>query len=614
VAVTTTLTTAEAGTTTFRSERAPVKDTAIVRRGWQRPRARVFAALLAVLGAMPGCSSCGSTDEAVPSVASGSADLSPVPEPKNLLAELHATTPQATWAVLRELAGTPAALLPSTFPVLAASMLGLPPLVSGQIDADVPVVGALAGTEGGEPGWVVGLHVKSGRELVAQLGSGADASYAPRTDAASGVVVLEAKPGRASSGVVLGVVGNYLLASQRVEDLTALGPYVARSLPKQPQPREPIVVVARQAALKGPVVAGVRRIWRRYALELERADRKNREKHGGRAPDFGDPAAALAGAGAGVDMVTTVLESARELRLVIQPFPDRLDARLELSPGPAGAASELSKELTPGGLEPFLALPKDTLLAVHSRSSPAERQASAKASEERLNALFGDRLKPADQKLVGHALGELAAARGDYTSYAVLSRSEQTALVMRGAVADAARFDAGAKSLIKLLEVRAFAEPIRQFIGEVSVKQSSSKVAGIDQTVQRAVVSVSPVSLFGAGAPKRGEQKAFEVLWLVKDGTAYGVAARDAAPLLAEIMAADFPSTLGADPEVKRGADRAGQVATAVLARPGGFGLIEGGGRAPVLLTLGRTNDVAWLDLEVARPAVMGLTRSFAMP
>ena len=562
-----------------------------------------------------GCSSCGDSKEPRETALAPAVDLSPVPEPQGLMAELYASTPGATWTALRELVGAPGALLPATFPVLATTLLGLPPLVSGQIDSDVPVLGAIAGAGGGEPSWVIGFHVKSGRELVAQLGSGADASHSPRTDATSGVVLLEPKAGKASATVALGVVGNYLLSARSAADLVALGPYVARSLPKRPQPREPIVLLARQEALKGPIVALVRKIWRGYAAELERADRKNREKHGNRAPDFGDPAAALAGAGAGVDMLAMVLESARELRLIIEPLPDRLAARLELSAGPSGAASELLRDMSIGDSAPFLALPRDALLALFSRSSLVERQTSAKASEERLSALFGDRLSESDKKRLEETFGKLARGRGDHSAYALVSRSDQTALLMKSAVADEAEFNAGARSLIKLLQVRAFAEPVRQFIGQVSVRESRLKLPGIGPTVHRAELSVSPASLFALKlTPKRGDPTRLEALWTVKDGIAYGVAARNAAPLLVEIVTADPSRTLGADPDVARAAERAGSVATAVLARPAGLGLVQGGGQAPVLLSLGRTKELGWLKLDVARPAVMGLARSVSLP
>src|SRR6185436_18343490 len=111
---------------------------------------------------------------------------------------------------------------------------------------------------------------------------------------------------------------------------------------------------------------------------------------------------------------------------------------------------------------------------------------------ERLSALFADRMNAADQKLVKDTLGALAQARGDTTSYALVVREGNAGLVIKGGLSDAGALDDGTRGLIRLLRIRAFAEPVRQFVGAVTVKQSSTTIAGLEGKVSRALFSVNP--------------------------------------------------------------------------------------------------------------------------
>jgi hypothetical protein len=598
---------AVAVTTIFRSERGRAM------RRWAR------IAILLVGLPIASCSSCDKSESSAPGgSANVPADLTPVPYPEGLLADFWLQNPEQTWKSMRELAGGPALLLPSTFQLFASTLLGLPAQAAGSIDGNVPVVGVFVGSPQG-PRWVVALHVKSGRELVQQLTAGADAKHAARADAATGITFIEPKAGKSSEAIALGVVGYYLLAAESAGELAAAGAYVARSLPTRPAPKAPIGLVAREEALKGPIGEGLRRMWRGYAVELEDLDRANRRQHGGRAPDFGDPAAALAGIGSAVDSLAELLAGAKTLELRIAPQAARLDVRVELQAQKQGELAELLRGLTLGDHAPLLALPKDSLLAIESRGKPADVEA-AKSVRERLTALFGDRLSDADTKQVEQTFMSLAKGRGDQTSYALVSRNGEPALIMRGKVEDAREFSAGVRSLFKLVRVRAFAEPIRQFIGDVTISESTIKLAGVDGEVNRVLLTIKPAAaalaapgLAGKGAKR--ESKTFELTWVVADGTAHVALARESAPLLSELVVLEKSKTLAADPDATGAANRAGAAAFAVFARPIGLGLLPGeDAAAPVLAAMGRTNDAVWFGVDVSAPAFRALARAVVQP
>ena len=507
------------------------------------------------------------------------------------MAELWVIDPDQSYRKLREQAMTRPALLPASFPMLAATLLELPHAVAGMFDANVPLVGALLADASGAGAWVLGLHVKSGKELAAALTAGADASYAGRLDGASGVFLLEPKA-KKDSTFALGIVNNYLLVAERAPVLPLAGPFVARTLPKRPVPTESIVLTARQAALSGPVPKQLHRLWREQAAELKTLDQKNRQERGGRAPDFGDPLAALNGVGAAVDALSDVLKSARELRAVIEPLDDGLELRVELTPGQEGPAAEVVKELVVGGVEPLLLLPKSTLLGVLTRGSPSQREESAKSMSARLRALFGDRLSESDKKLIDETLAQLARGRGDFGAYALVERGGGLCGVMRGATGDAGAFNAGIKSLLKFPRVRAFSEPLRQFVGELTVRPSSASVPGLPGVTDRAALSIKPARIRTAGASAAAlEVESFELLWRADTELLHAAVCGEAAPALVELIQAVPERSLASEPMVSAAARRAGPVSFAAVLRPLALSATDDptlDRSAPVFIAVGR--------------------------
>lgn len=590
-------------------------------RAWRRGHGRSLSALALVVAclALGACSSCGSdSGGAAASASAKPVDLAPVPAPAELLADLYVPHPGKTWKSFRDVVGGPILLLPASYQVLSTTLLGLAPQVAGLIDEDVPVVGALVNGSDAAPHLVFGLHVRNPRELVANLVTGSDAKFRDTTDAKSGMHLLEAVPGRASNDVRMGIVGSYLLASKDLQALTSAGPYVARTLPKRPVPTGGVVMVASHAALTGPIATHVKTAWKAYQDKLEAADRAMRAQHGGKAPDFADPGAALLGAGAAVDGLVQVLATANELTLVVDPLEGRVEARLELSPETNGAAAELVGGMVVGPMDGLVKLPRSTGVGFETKSTAASREQSARSTGDALAKLFGDRLKAADRKKLDGVLTDLARGRGDEQSVALVSGGAGSGVVLRTHVADAEAFARGVKGGFGLLALPAFSAPLESFVGKVGVTLSTRKIAGVGGKVQRALVTIKR----SGSAPDRqtpalaDSTTKIEALWTIDGGVAYGAAGTDAAPVLAELVAAsaDPAASLAQRASEVQAVERMGKsVMFGLVADPQKVGMAApGGAAAPIVIAVGRGDGHAWLRLELPQAALRGMLR-FAM-
>jgi hypothetical protein len=590
-------------TTTFRSDR-------------RRPALFLVLGLFALL---PACSSCGGK-EAGPDGAAV-VELSEVPEPEGLAAELVVGKPGETWSKLRDLGGGPARLLPQSFGLLVSTFLGLPATAADSIDPDLPVTGAACTDEKGELSAVTAIHVRNGKELVARLSAGGDAHYSARADATSGFTLLDPKPGKASEEVALGVLGNYLVAARHGTDITKVGPYAVRTLTKREPPKTPLLVTLRKRALSGPLSAEIVALWKAKKSELERQDQQNREKHGGRAPDFGDPAAAIGGIDAAVEGFTRALGSASGARLLATPLADRLELRTEVDAEKTGELADLISSMVVGDARPLLAMPTGTAVGVLTRTTAATRAASAKSMAEGIAGLFADRLPSGDRDKLQHALSDLAAGRGDWESYGLLLSGGRGGLVYRAGLSDPKSFAAGAKALFGSLGLKAFSEPLRQFVGDVSVKQSTANVPGISGNVQRAVIVVKPSGI-RAQLDKSGkagaESQTVEALWWLDSDKAYGALSFDAVPLLGKLVqsGSDPKATQASDARVSAALARVKDASFVVLVEPLALDTRQSASLAPnspVVTSFGKSGKSAYVAVDADKVALESLLKAFAL-
>src|SRR5260370_23851680 len=212
-----------------------------------------------------------------------------VPAPDGLLGELVVAHPDRTWEEIRTtIGGGP--LVPNSPAVFLNDLLGLPLAALDQLDLLVPMVGALA-DQGDDVAVVIGIHVKDGARFVELVtAQGGRFTKGATEDGVSAIAPVAAKAGAFSYAVA----GNYLVVAQNREALRRFAPYVTRTLPLRSPPSEDLVATASHKALAGPFVDRLKKMWDAWKKDREAEDVAMRSKHGGSAPDFGDPAQALA--------------------------------------------------------------------------------------------------------------------------------------------------------------------------------------------------------------------------------------------------------------------------------------------------------------------------------
>ena len=165
------------------------------------------------------------------------ASMAPVPQPAGLVAEVMIPKPAQTWTRLRTLIGGPAAMLPQSFGMGAAMLLGLSPKVAELIDGDVPAVGAVT-SDGAVELAVLAIHVRDGQKVIDDMTTGPQARHLARVDAVSKVTLIEPKPGETSLNASMGVTGNFLLIGYAPDALLKVGPYAARTVSTRAMPAE----------------------------------------------------------------------------------------------------------------------------------------------------------------------------------------------------------------------------------------------------------------------------------------------------------------------------------------------------------------------------------------
>ncbi len=533
-----------------------------------------------------------------------------MPAPVGLVGDVVLPAPQKTWQAVRELAGGVAQLLPQSFSLVAGTALGLPPTVADGLSGDVPLVGALLVDEAGTLGFVLGLHVRSGGELVAQLTTGSDARFEPRPDGDTGLTVLERRAGSATSQLSLAVYHNRLLLAPSPAFLRQGASYVVRTVAAKAPPAGSLVLSVPREALRGPVVRLVREHWKGYSAALEDADREARAARGGRAPDYAEPEVALSGAGKLIDEVVAVLESSSAARLVVEPTAQRLDVRATLTPEDSGSARQLVQGMTVGSLEPLGALPRGTLIGGLHRSDGAGRLETARALGAWLTRLLGPRLAPAPAQELPRVLEDLAKGRGDVLTLG-LGVGEGSALVVRGDAGDGKALDAGLRGLFKLLDTPAFAEPIERHVGKARFAVGSAQLPGVQGPVLRAKITLAPTKERLARDPTT-KPHPIELVWATRPPLLALVLAQKPAPAMAATLTPEPAQQLASEAASQAAFQRFGaEVGFALFVRLQGLGL-AGAEAPPALLAGGRASDEAWWRLELPDVAVRAAIRVLA--
>jgi hypothetical protein len=386
------------------------------------------------LGALASPLACAKGPEPTPVVAE---DLSPVKAPEGLLAELSIPMPESTWARARAIVGGPAAFMPQSFGGLATTLLKLPITVSSEIDDKLPVLGAIVKKPTESYAVAIGVHVKAGDRFVDQLTKGPEARFVEKRDELSRVRVIAPKDApSAPAAFVVGVLGNYLLVAQTAADLHALGPYVARTLPTRPVPKEDAVLDVPEAALSGPIAEAVKKQWSAARQGLEAASPTS-------FPFTGT-----------VDTVLSVLTDARHARVALELGEETVKTRFVLDPKPGeGPAGKALAAMTVGDASPLLDLPASALIALTFRDSVSARTAAIPAQTEAVARLLGQELSAADRASISAAFEAETVARGDWVALGIALDPTGPSAMVRTPIADQAKMSKALEQLLDLAKL-----------------------------------------------------------------------------------------------------------------------------------------------------------------
>ncbi len=580
-----------AGTTTSRSERMRVSLKQPV-----RARFCVLAVALAVL------SDCASKEPAAEASASGARGLPDLGEPPSLLGVLTISHPGAAYQALRDLSSPFSGLLPAGLPMMVVSALGLPPLAADSFDPRLPVFGAVLRGDGAAPGWVLAIHAVAGPELVAKLCSGSQAPFRAVTSSTPGLTALQpSHPPDGSAGAPpLAAFDNYLLVGSDAEALASAGPYVARMLPKRALPTAAVAVHFSKQALSSQLVPALRGLWASYRTTLAHAEQIERSAHGGRSPDFADPAQVILGADAAIEAALSIIADASGLELDVEPYADRLEANLVLTPDDGSSTQHKLSALAGGTARALLTLPAGTQLALGFIRSPAEREAAGSAAAEDWVRLLGQRLSEAGAQQLRAVLADWELGRGTQSSYGFIAGNQPGAYLVTD-VADEARLRRAGAGLFGLLALPGLRAPLSEFLGRPEVTDVvATQAAEFPKASRKRVVF----------APSTGHKPAVPPLsfsWLVEEKTGFAVAGKDADALLKEVVtsARGQGETLASSAHITESVQRIGEQAALFAfldARVTGLGP-ETGPPAPVLLALAKRGSSGYLSVEITKAA-----------
>jgi hypothetical protein len=337
-----------------------------------------------------------------------------VAPPDDLLVDGIVANPKKTWAkVLRE-AGPAALLLPESAAAVLSNLAGIEgtrvPIVDDASVARLVVVG-----EPGSPGPLLSLLVPRGVDAAGLLFDG-DVPRAAARDAGAFVLAVP-KGGDTQVLAALGSHGGqaHVLLGPSTQVIERGGAFaMGGSLPCVAEPHDACARITGRAFRS----LGARAVTRFQGLrgELEKADAESRAAHGGKEPDFGDPAAILGFADAAVSGASALLADVGFADSTLDIDGPMVRAHAEVLPTlkPGGLADRISA-MHEGPKNAALDLPFDidAALVTHVFPDGKPEGLGKEVVDEFVRKILGTRLDDAGattlRNLVTASMAELAA-------------------------------------------------------------------------------------------------------------------------------------------------------------------------------------------------------------
>lgn len=594
-------------------------------------RAFFAGALVAMPALIPGCSDKEKPVE--PSPPPAPTVLTPVPAPAGLAAEIFLPLPDAAWKEARALIGGPTAFLPASFGGLITSLLGLPIGVVSEIDEGIPAFGAVTSLPADpRPRAALGVHVKSGPRFIDQLTRGEAARFTATVDPATSITMLESK-GTVKGPAVFGVLGNYLLMGREVADLTQVGPYVARTMPTLPVPKEDFAMEIPEAALSGPLAKLIEE--RRAGLLAL-----------GAAMSPAVPVDRILG------RLAEITPDLRHARVTVDLEEGWAHVKMAAAPKEGGGpASKAIADMAVGDTTPLRDLPEDTLIGLMDREASAARVSSAPSYAAALSKVIGaEAMSEEDRAAMEGAMRAVAEARGDWIAAGAALGGTGPVGYVRGAVGDKVKLEKALKDLVGLAKLASAKKALSDAGFKVSAKKAV--VEGIEGEVQRVRIEkvvakdekkAAVKDAAKAASNSRGKDSAaaggsaaaiaaaaaevpvsMDLYYIVRESAFFAAAGYDAKAGFTSLLGAPEKGSFGAVPLVKTALDALGSEVSFALVvdplrivasragKPGSAQpapLVVGMGKGAGEGSLSGSGGAIWFRLDVAAEAVRELVK-----
>ncbi len=566
---------------------------------------RAAAGALALASA--GCGSCGTPSAGPPEAAVAEAVEPPVPAPAGLLAEVRVREPDAAWGRIQRGVSGAVALLPPTVGELACGFAGLAPSTARLLDGKGTSYVVLGQGKGAEAiAWVAAIPVLDASAASSTLLVGADGagggSSSARDVAGMRLLTSAAQPPSVTVALARGPSPRgWLVLASSEEALASLGPYAVRTLPTTPPPTEAAAIVADVpgAALAGPVSTAIAARWGETRAWLRARDDEQRAKHGGRAPDFGDPRPIVEAVDGLVTRRIGLLAAARGAHVVLEAGEDEVHVEVALTPGTDAASAALLAAMTTGDTAPLAAAPAESAVVLLVRDAATGRGEDAASLESTVVTALGDRLNDEDRRAVHTALTDWVHARGDWWAGGLAwgASDPSRGLWVRTAAASPDTSARAVRELVDLSHRRAFADMLSG-----SLHLSPANVRGVDAPpVAKASLALFEAKASGGGPHRPDAGPSPGIAWGVQGDDLFVAAGTSAAQLLSAEAAPH--RRVGDDPRTARSLAALGPSASfAVLAEPLRFDPTrsEPDSAAAAAFAWGRKGEGAWARLELA--------------
>jgi len=551
-----------------------------------------LAASAAALGCTP------KTEEVVDAGAKANA---PVPAPAGLLGEAVLSTPNGTWTKAQQRIGGPLAILPMSFGGLVCTWAGLDPALGNDVDGIAPAYVVMGGKPD-EPGFVLAVKLADERHARSVLFDGEVARFKARPD--GDLTFADGKTGPLTYPVALTKNG-FLVVGKTDADVRDLAAYATRTMPTKPVPREALVADLPRP-LFGALAAKLEAMWKSLASDLDDADKRARKAHGGRPPDFGDPAAVLAQVDAFTGRRLAELRDVSRAKLVVDLDDAGLRAEAVLTPtDPASPLARYLGGVKPGAASPILGASGDSEVAVLLRDDPKARLEDAKSLDAAVAAALGGRLPDEGKKKLTALLEDWQRGRSD-EMVVTFTRAPAKGAVLRTKVADRAALERALRAVPDVLKLPALKEPLR--IQDVTTKTIDVDGVGKVEQITAELAKPEPGPSPGKKKPDAGP-RAYGLAWTIKDDAAVVGAGEDPGKVLASLGKVE--RTLGDDRMFSAPVTAVGEgVSFALVAQPLKLDPTRlGAAPAPVVVTWGKKDNDAVLRAWVAAPLLKELVK-----